>query len=278
MSSMLQRITERSRQLAQSQTFWTAIASVVALVALFRPELESALRRPELRLDVGSEIRIAQEAGHLFVAPFLRMENDGSTPLKLTKLELLLALEGGTTLLLEAENIFADKDATANYGFLPWLGLTLKPNDEWLRQVTFSAQRSTDDERRILALKQRVLAYWEDVGKLEKQGKTQIPDANDDLRKALLSEFERNFRLTRGSHQLYFGAYDESGKLVSVTAYAFVVFDEQLKYLRDSVSNLTTAKPRPIDENSPSRATIRITKGTSKSPKTEFEKLRGKVG
>ena len=115
-------------------TFWTVVASFVAIVLSQLPPVHLLLRPKRLEVEVHSRIQITHKIGNPNVCLHVRVGNTGGRELRIRALQLNLSRDNKPLLSLPAQNYFETPSAQSSVLFVPF---SLKPGEHWSHIVNF---------------------------------------------------------------------------------------------------------------------------------------------
>ncbi|MCO7262407.1 hypothetical protein [Dickeya zeae] len=221
-------------------TIGTVGAFVVAVLALFRPDIESFYKGEKIVASLPSEFVLNHRLGVLWVLPWIDLKNEGGNTVDIKKMELYLIDSDNKITKLVADSYYDAKSSPDN--FLPWTNLSIEKNQHPLERVNFREPLDHITENNFRQIISELGEYWGDMGPNTPKP---IFDQSEDIKyksKVLLAKakdfFNSKFHITHGSYRMLLVLKSADNKIITESAYQFTIFESTIKALSNRVNEI----------------------------------------
>ena len=239
--------------LVTNNTFWTAVATLVAATSLavtLWPRLHDRLRGPQVHLSVGETFAVSHQLGNIQISLFVDVENSGGRGLTISKINCVLAEADASAdhkqrrrWVLPAQTMIVQSSAVQPGQAFPELlvgPIHLESGAHWQQMVRCYRRLSESDEAeadrirvgiaKSIGDKQRQMAipYPALQARIEAD-----PEAVDEAR-----EFVRRlFSLPKGPYEIYVAAHGGSRPPLVVKGFTFVLYENAVSAFHEITEN-----------------------------------------
>ena len=209
--------------------FWSAVASVLALVLSQLPPLYLVFRRAKLEAETYSHMHITHKVGNPNAQMHLLLSNTGGRAIRIRQIELNFRQDTGDSFNLPAKNYLqspADKQAILLASF------KLKPGEEWGHIVNFLNFFSRQDDKLYRQLESNlrkdIMAKRDGL-----EDDNQMVTADEANVKPLLDFFKQKFRWIPGEYEMTLSVKTEPKNAMEDKRYRITIFESDSQELAD---------------------------------------------
>lgn len=221
-------------------TIGTVGAFVVAVLALFRPDIESFYKGEKIVASLPSEFVLNHRLGVLWVLPWIDLKNEGGKTVDIKEMNLYLIDSDNKVTKLVADSYYDAKSGSDNY--LPWTNLSIDKDQHLLERVNFREPLDHITENNFRQIISELGEYW---GSMDVNTPQPILNQSEDIKsksRILLAKandfFNSKFHITHSSYRMLLVLKSTDNKTITESAYQFTIFESTIKALSNRVNEL----------------------------------------
>ena len=232
-------------------TIGTVLAAIVALAALFRPDVEAALKGEKATVELTKYIVLDHRVGIAWILPFISVSNQGGTRINIREMSMYFVDRDNKVIRLDGDSYLRRMPIEENY--YPWTTLSLVPGEKWVERVNFREPLAVQQEDTFRTLMSDLGKAW---GKqfydtrIPRNSSTSKPDpVLLNLKKNAQAFFTQNFKFHHGSYKLLVVLRNEENKVIEKKAFDLVISEATIKTLTAKVDGYFDSAPSEYDDS-----------------------------
>lgn len=232
-------------------TIGSVLASVVALAAFFRPDVEAALKGEKPTVELTKYIVLDHRVGILWMLPFISVSNQGGTRVNIREISMYFIDRDNKVTRLDGDSYLRRMPIDDKY--YPWTTLSLAPGEKWIERVNFREPLEVQQEDTFRTLMSDLGKAW---GKQFYDSRiprsSSAPNAEPNilnLKKRVQAFFSQNFKLHHGGYKLLVVLRNEENKIVEKRAYDLVIPEATIKALTEKIDGYFDSPPSEYDDS-----------------------------
>lgn len=232
-------------------TIGTVLAAIVALAALFRPDVEAALKGEKATVELTKYIVLDHRVGITWILPFISVSNQGGSRINIREISMYFVDRDNKIIRLDGDSYLRRMPIEDKY--YPWTTLSLAPGEKWIERVNFREPLVVQQEDTFRALLSDLGKAWGKQfydSRIPRSLSTSKPDANLlNLKKNAQAFFTQNFKFHHGGYKLLVVLRNEENRVVEKKAYDLVISDATIKALTAKIDNYFESAPNEYDDS-----------------------------
>lgn len=210
-------------------TFWTVVASLLAIVLSQLPPIHLLLRPRRLEVEVHSRVQVTHHVGNPNVGLYVSIRNTGGRELRVYKLHIEVWRDEKALGIFPAQHYFETPSSQSSVLFVPF---SLKPDEHWSHAVRFLNFFNRQTEK---SYRENQSALNADIArKIEARPKDneQAVIAEPSLTKPFFDLFSKLFVWEPGEYVFSLSVGVEPGSASYAKKYRFTIYESDTAELR----------------------------------------------